>query len=60
MNPLKFVIIIAIGIVLFKFVASIFGRGDIPILNTMVTVILSIFVAVELFQLGQIFWGYLM
>lgn len=54
MTALKLFILIALGIVILKFVASMFGKGDIPILNKLVTVILSIFIAFEFFKLGQI------
>jgi hypothetical protein len=39
-----------------KFVASLFGKGNVPILNNLVTVILSLFVAFEFIKLGQIIW----
>jgi uncharacterized membrane protein required for colicin V production len=54
MTILKIIILIALGLVIVKFVALLFGRGNIPILNKLVTVILSIFVAFEFFKLGQI------
>lgn len=53
MIVLKILIIAAALLVIIKFVASIFGKGDIPILNQLVTVILSLFVTFELFKLGQ-------
>lgn len=56
MNPLKIAILAAFSIVIFKFVASLFGRGNIPILNRLVTVILSVFVAYELLILSKILW----
>ncbi|MEC4893601.1 MAG: hypothetical protein SAL07_21840 [Oscillatoria sp. PMC 1051.18] len=58
MSVLKFVILVAASIVVFNFVASFFGWTN-PILNRLVTVILSIFVAFELFRLGQLIWGYI-
>ena len=57
MSLLKIVVLVAFGIVVVKFVASLFGRGNIPILNRLVTVILSLFVAWELFTLGQLVWN---
>ena len=56
MNPLKIVVLVALAIVIFKFVASLFGKGNIPILNRTVTVILAVFVTLELLKLGQILW----
>jgi hypothetical protein len=53
MNPLQIAVIIGLSIVLLKFVASLFGYGNIPILNNLVTVILSIFVTFELIKLVQ-------
>jgi hypothetical protein len=40
-------------LVVVKFVASALGKDNIPLLNQAVTVILSIFIAFELIQLGQ-------
>jgi hypothetical protein len=37
-----------------KFVASVLGKGNIPLLNQAVTVILSLFIGFELIQLGQV------
>ncbi|PSO54368.1 MAG: hypothetical protein BRC40_05505 [Cyanobacteria bacterium QH_8_48_120] len=59
MSPQKIIVLIAFSILIFKFIASLFGRGNIPILNNLVTVILSVFVAFELFLLGQILFGYI-
>jgi hypothetical protein len=56
MNLLKILIIAAIAIVIVKFIASLFGKGDIAILNKLVTVILGSFVTFELVKLGQILW----
>ncbi|ACK66125.1 conserved hypothetical protein [Rippkaea orientalis PCC 8801] len=55
MNIAKLLILIAIAIVVLKFIASLLGKGDIPILNQLVTVILILFIGFELFQLGQLF-----
>ena len=54
MNLGKILIVFAIAIVIVKVVASVLGRGDVPILNNVVTVILTSFVCFELFQLGKI------
>ncbi len=54
MNLWKILIVFAIAIVIVKFAASLLGRGDVPILNNVVTVILTSFVCFELFQLGKI------
>jgi hypothetical protein len=40
-------------LVVVKFVASVLGKGNIPLLNQAVTVILSLFIGFELIQLGQ-------
>ena len=53
MTPLQIAVIIGLSIVLLKFVASLFGYGNIPILNKLVTVILSIFVTFEIIKLVQ-------
>jgi hypothetical protein len=53
MTPLQIAVIIGLAIVLLKFVASVFGYGNIPILNNLVTVILSIFVTFEIIKLVQ-------
>ncbi|MCA1993982.1 MAG: hypothetical protein LDL41_18335 [Coleofasciculus sp. S288] len=53
MTPLQIAFIIGFSIVLLKFVASLFGYGNNPILNSLVTVILSIFVAFEIVKLVQ-------
>jgi hypothetical protein len=55
MIAIKIGVLIALGIVLVKFGASLLGKGDIPWLNRLVTIILSLFVAFELFKLGQAF-----
>ncbi len=50
----KILVFLAMGIVLAKFVASFFGKGDIPWLNKLVTVILFIFIGFEVYQIGQL------
>ncbi|NJM87562.1 MAG: hypothetical protein HC847_10560 [Hydrococcus sp. RU_2_2] len=52
----KFLVFAAIAIVIVKLVASLFGKGNIPLLNNLITVILGIFVAFEVIKLGQILW----
>lgn len=54
MIAIKIGVLIALGIVLVKFVASLLGKGDITWLNRLVTIILSLFVAFELFKLAQV------
>jgi hypothetical protein len=56
MTPAKILVLAAIAIVLSKFVASLFGKGNILILNRLVTAILAVFVTFELIKLGQILW----
>ncbi len=53
MNPLQIVVILGLLFVLLKFIASLFGYGNVPIVNTLVTVILSIFVTFEIVKLVQ-------
>jgi hypothetical protein len=53
MSPLQIAVLIGLFIVLFKFVASVFGYGNAPILNNLVTVLLSIFVTFEIVKLVQ-------
>lgn len=53
MNPLQIAVLIGLSIVLLKFIASVFGYGNIPVLNNLVTVILSIFVTFEIIKLVQ-------
>lgn len=53
MTPLQIFVIIGLAIVLLKFAASFFGYGNSPILNSLVTVILGIFVTFELVKLVQ-------
>jgi hypothetical protein len=55
MTPLQIAVIIGLVIVVLKFAASMFGYGNIPILNNLVTVILSIFVTFEIVKLVQAF-----
>ncbi|MBD0345317.1 MAG: hypothetical protein ICV63_10965 [Coleofasciculus sp. Co-bin14] len=54
MTPLQIAVIIGLSIVLLKFAASLFGYGNIPLLDKVVTVILSIFVTFEIIQLVQV------
>jgi uncharacterized protein YacL len=53
MTPLQIAVLIGLVIVVLKFAASMFGYGNIPILNNVVTVILSIFVTFEIVKLVQ-------
>jgi hypothetical protein len=53
MVVVKIAVVFAIALVIVKFVASAFGKGEIPLLNQAVTVILSLFVTFEVIQLGQ-------
>lgn len=53
MSPLQIAVLVGLVIVLLKFAASLFGYGNIPILNKLVTVILSIFVTFEIIKLVQ-------
>lgn len=53
MTPLQIAVIIGLSFVVIKFAASMFGYGNIPILNNMVTVILSIFVTFEIVKLVE-------
>ena len=53
MTPLQIAVIIGLSFVVLKFAASVFGYGNIPILNNMVTVILSIFVTFEIVKLVE-------
>jgi uncharacterized membrane protein (DUF373 family) len=54
MTLVKILTLFGLGIVAIKFIASLFGQGNLPIFNRLVTLILGIFVAFELFKLGQI------
>lgn len=54
MTLVKLLIFIALGIVVFKFVVSLLGKGDIPWLNKIVTVILSLFISFEVFQVSKL------
>lgn len=51
MSILQIVVLLALVLVMVKFVASFWGKGNIPLLNQSVTVILSLFIAFELFQI---------
>ncbi|NEO98427.1 MAG: hypothetical protein F6K58_07080 [Symploca sp. SIO2E9] len=53
MTILQIIFLIGFSIVTFKFVASIFGYGNIPVLNVLVTFILSSFVIFEIVKLVQ-------
>lgn len=53
-NVGKILVFLAMGIVIAKFVASFFGKGDIPWLNRLVTVILCLFIGFEVYQIGQL------
>jgi hypothetical protein len=53
MVAVKIAVVSALVLVVVKFVASALGKGNIPLLNQAVTVILSLFIAFELIQLGQ-------
>lgn len=50
----KILVFMAMGIVIAKFVASFFGKGNIPWLNKLVTLILCLFIGFEVYQIGQI------
>ncbi|MDJ0728879.1 MAG: hypothetical protein QNJ33_02695 [Crocosphaera sp.] len=50
----KILVFVAMGIVIVKFVASFFGKGNIPWLNKLVTVILCLFIGFEVYQIGQL------
>ncbi len=54
MTPLQIAVIVGLSIIVLKFAASLFGYGNIPILNNLVTVILSIFVTFEIIKLVQV------
>ena len=53
MTPLQIAVLIGLAIILLKFAASLFGYGNTPLLNNLVTVILSIFVTFEIIKLVQ-------
>ena len=53
MIAVEIAIVSALVLVVVKFVASVLGKGNIPLLNQAVTVILSLFIGFELIQLGQ-------
>ncbi|WP_107667558.1 hypothetical protein [Cyanothece sp. BG0011] len=50
----KILVCMAMGIVIAKLVASFFGKGNIPWLNKLVTIILCLFIGFEVYQIGQI------
>jgi hypothetical protein len=54
MIAVKIAVVSALVLVVVKFVASVLGKGNIPLLNQAVTVILSLFIGFELIQLGQV------
>ncbi|PSF32472.1 hypothetical protein C7H19_21485 [Aphanothece hegewaldii CCALA 016] len=54
MIVLKILVIAAALLVIIKFAAALLGKDNIPILNQLVTVILSLFITFELFKLGQV------
>ncbi|HEY9821465.1 MAG TPA: hypothetical protein V6D35_11910 [Candidatus Sericytochromatia bacterium] len=53
MTPMQIAVIIGLAIIVLKFAASLFGYGNTPLLNNLVTVILSIFVTFEIIKLVQ-------
>ena len=53
MIAVKIAVVSDLVLVVVKFVASVLGKGNIPLLNQAVTVILSLFIGFELIQLGQ-------
>ena len=53
MIAVKIAVVSALVLVVVKFVAAVLGKGNIPLLNQAVTVILSLFIGFELIQLGQ-------
>ncbi len=50
----KVLILIGMGVVGVKFIASLFGQGNIPWLNKLVTVILCLFIGFEVYQIAQL------
>ncbi|MGB7444658.1 MAG: hypothetical protein WA919_26625 [Coleofasciculaceae cyanobacterium] len=54
MNPLQIIFIIGLAIVVSKFAASMFGYGNIPILNVSVSFILISFIVFEVVQLVRV------
>ena len=55
MSPLKILLFAAFSVLVVKLVTSLLGQNQVPFLNQIVTAILSVFIAFELFQLGQFF-----
>jgi hypothetical protein len=56
MTLAQILVLAAIAIVVLKFIVSLFGKEENFILNGLVTVILALFVAFEVINLGQILW----
>ena len=54
MNIGKVLVFLAMAIVIAKFAASLFGKGNLPWLNKLVTVILCLFIGFEVYQIGQL------
>lgn len=52
MTPIQIAFSIGLSIIVINFAASALGH-KIPLLNKLVTVVLSIFVTFEIFKLGQ-------
>lgn len=50
----KILIFVALGIIVAKFVASLLGKGNLPWLNRLVTLILCLFISFELYQIGKV------
>ncbi|ACB52530.1 hypothetical protein cce_3182 [Crocosphaera subtropica ATCC 51142] len=50
----KVLVFMAMGVVIAKFVASFFGKGNIPWLNKLVTIILCLFIGFEVYQIGKL------
>jgi len=48
MIAVKIAVVSALVLVVVKFVASVLGKGNIPLLNQAVTVILSLFIGLSL------------
>lgn len=53
MTPLQIAVLIGLLIVAVKFAASVFGYGNSPLLNNLVTLILAIFVTFEIVKLVE-------
>ena len=50
----KVLILMGMGVVMVKFIASLFGQGNIPWLNKLVTLILCLFIGFEVYQIAQL------